>query len=460
MAGVPGKPLIVASPQRVAHRYLLGGILQAPPAMVDDIYQWVVGILAATDMEKLQEGLVEARQRDANWAERYRKMEAILDAWEAAPTSWEAHKAFIEEHFTLGSPGTRWNAKDFQKLTPERREALVQRVQATITRARELLTARQGERSSVSAVEEEIARVQKLVRPGAKPMKGDEVVRVFPLDLVGWRYWTPEMQKRFEERARAEAQKLLDTIEEAHGKGTMPPDFYETMTTELRKRIEDPRSEWDSIKVKLIRKGTNFLGVWEPARHTLSLVAPYGTYGHLLDQLHDTVRHELQHFAQSYLAHMVDAMFKEWKPGLPTKLLRTLDYQQQYGPKHPSFDPNSPAMRKVYQKLKGQGIDPRGVDFHSLDDVEFYTRLADAVAGFKRAWSRAPRGDIKTAIRLYTGATPMPSSHDRDWYEKVQALGGYDFTQWFEPDRFFLALHKRALPKWKKAVAEFVKAVT
>lgn len=445
---------------RAYYRKVIAGILQAPPAMVDQVFAWAVGILAATDMAKLEHDLDLARITDRSQESRMQEVEAAVDAWEAAPTSWKAYKAYNDAMWNFGSPGERWNAKDFQKLTPERREALEERARRSIAGAREQVARRRRLPSDVERVETEMQRVKGLVQPGAVPMTGDSIEKVFPIDTAGWRYWSADLQRQFEERVRTEGQALLDRLDEAMAEAKLPPEMYEMMAKTLRKQVENPQAAWDSIKVKMIRKGTNFAGHWQEGTRTLTLVAPYGTYQHLLDDLQDTIRHELQHFAQSYLAFMIDATFKAKKPGFPAELLRTREFRQDMGRHHPSFNPQSPEAKQVYQKLKSQGIDPRGVDFHSLDDIEFYTKLADAVSKFKRAVQRAPKGDIKMAIRLYTGATPMPSTHDRNWHEKLVALGGYDFTKWFEPDRFFLALLKQAKPKWKKAVAEFVKAVT
>jgi len=85
-----------------------------------------------------------------------------------------------------------------------------------------------------------------------------------------------------------------------------------------------------------------------------------------------------------------------------------------------------------------------------MDDIEFYTKLADSITNFKQDWGKSPKLDLNTAIRIYSSSVGKPKSTDAD----------YSFTKYFTPDPFLRTLHQHAMPKWKRAVAELVKAVS
>lgn len=416
--------------------------------MIEGIYDWVVGVLAATELERLKARLPEDRERDKMVQDTERKFLQAVKDFEAAPTSWNAYKEFYDALWIFGHPGQRWNVREFQKLTPEKRQKLEERARASIQWAKEQLERRQKQRGPTftEATQERIDKVRSMLRPGVKGMSGDEISRKFPIDLSGWKYWTPEFEKRFEDRIRETNRALLERIE---SRGS--PDLFPDIVKELREKVETGKTDWTDITVKLVRKGDKFKGLWRgPMQRELIVVAPYGTEDWALRDLAETVRHEVQHFGQDYLEHALDALFKKWKPGMPSKKIRTPEYTQDLGRDHPGFDPKDPKLREVYRSLRQQGIDPRTVDFHSLDDVEFYTRLADSISFF-RQWMKAnpnvrqDRDVLNGAIRQYVGGD-VP----KDIEERIPYMRG---------SRFFTTLHRRARPKWRKAVAEFIKAV-
>jgi hypothetical protein len=147
--------------------------------------------------------------------------------------------------------------------------------------------------------------------------------------------------------------------------------------------------------------------------------------------------------------------------GLPSRKIVTPEYKQNMSPGHPSFRPDDKATKELFQKLKQEGIPPQRVNFHDLDDVEFYTELVGAIDEFKKLWNMAPKGPLNIAVKLFTGVIPEPRGHDKDWYQQMEALGGYDFAKWFtKPNKAFLAWKSRAPGKYQKALKEFVKAVS
>ena len=457
---------------RAYYRKVIAGILQAPPAMQESIADWVIAVMAADEVASINTSLASTSTRNPESVAREKSIRDAIGNLRAAPTSWAAYKAFTESGVWLGP--SRWSVKDFQKMTPEKKVALEERVTKVTKWVEGQLEQDEAQRKKYQ--DELTARLREaeaFTRSGVAGMgTAQDITQVVPVDLAGWKYWTPEVEKRFSDRIRAEAAAMLADVETGQQheglSGTPDPKMvamFDRMNAALRRRIETGKSDWQTITVRLSRTGGDkFAGMWQENGHLLTLVAPGGFQPYFRERLLQTLRHELQHFAQSYLAHLTNSMFKDWKPGLPGKGLRTPDYSQMMDPKHPSAPMASPAFKEqqkaVYRKLQQQGIDPRGVNFHSLDDIEFYTRLADEVDNFNRLWKQVEKpGDKKVAIRLFTGATPYPSTHARDWHEQAEALGGYYFIRGFEPARFFLSLKQHARPKWQKAVAEFIKAV-
>jgi hypothetical protein len=252
---------------------------------------------------------------------------------------------------------------------------------------------------------------------------------------------------------------MLQTLE-----GLPMSEVRDELVGLYRKRLETGQGDWDTIKVQaVVRPSHGFVGMWQPTTRVLVIVMPMGVRDEDYEHMAETVRHELQHFAQSYLAFVIGKDPLDPKraiPGLPGKSQQTPVFQQWMNPKHPSYKADDPEVRALAQKLRQQGIDPRQVNYHNLDDVEFYTELADAAAFFKRLIKMAPAGggDMKAAIKSFVGATKNPY-WDGGTPEEIRAVGGSEFIRLFKAVPFFLSLKRHALPKWKKAVAELTKAV-
>jgi hypothetical protein len=88
----------------------------------------------------------------------------------------------------------------------------------------------------------------------------------------------------------------------------------------------------------------------------------------------NTLRHELQHAVQ-FLAK------EEFKTGLPSKKLRSKDYDI-YGRKIPEF--SSPNLQNSNPKI------PSEKQNHNLRDIEFYTDLTDAISELKVSLNKIP----------------------------------------------------------------------
>jgi len=455
------------SARRVATRFierrdLMAGILEAPPAMVKDIHEWVQGVMAATSMEREKANLSGARESDKQSAASQRKFHEAVAAWEAAPTSWKAYVSAYDASWLVGHPGNRWSVRDFQKMTPEKLAVLDERSRVRIKHLRDQFKIFYGgssETASVDRVKAKMDAIKPFLVSGVKPMVGNEMSKVFDIDTTGWRYGQKEMLDRMHKRVRSQAQDLLNRMQDAHKNRTEPLsdeilEMAKEYTDDLKKKIKTGDSGWRTIKVVLDgtgRRGKRFSGFWSHLPPELHIVLPENWDS---GDLQRTIRHELQHFAQDYIKYMVDGTWSKLEMGFPSKSIRTPEYKQHYDPASRSFSKHKdePNVRAIFRRLQQQGIDPRRLDWHSLDDVEFYTKLADDVEWFRDFLKGRDFDDKMTraAVRWYVGGKISR--------EEGEALG---IANWGNiGSKFFKALKSRAPGKWRKAVGEFVKAVT
>lgn len=418
--------------------------------MFRDIYDWVLAVVAATAIEKYG-------QREAPDFSRYDAVLKAAEDYKANPTNWKLYVALYEALWIFGHPGARASVKDFQKLTPEKKADLVERadrlsehVQKQVQNAKDALA------FHAAKDEAEIAKLRTYLMPGVSAMKGDSE-KEFPIDLTGWKYGDEEMKKRVDEIVTKDLASLQEMYDE-QSKRVVKPEFEEYRKELLESlKAQIAKGGWNSIKVTVTQedlKGCK--AYWQPGTRRIVISVPYNSNPAALTDLASTLRHELQHFSQTYLAYTLG---KLEGVGLPSRKIQTPEYKQWMSPTHPSFQPDEARTRQLLKRLKEEGILPRQINFHDLDDIEFYTELVDAIDDFKGKWSRAPTGPLNIAVKLFTGVIPEPNSHDKDWHEQMNALGGYEFARTFRGNGAFLAWKARAPGKYQKALKEFVKAV-
>lgn len=449
---------MAGSARRVAKLYLkrVGGILQAPPAMQAAITEWIMALVASRRIAGITDTM-EAIERDG--LQKAEKLHADMEALRKNPFSWDLYKEVYDGLWVFGHPGERASIRDYQKLTPEKKQVLTERAERLHAYVADRYPGtKEGYQKSLQKYRDEIAMMKQFLRPGVDGSQGEQWTKVFPVDLTGWRYGDAELRQKAESVIKEQARNMLPMLE-----GLPMSEFRDEMVALYRKRLETGQGDWDSIKVQaVVRPSHGFAGMWQPATRALVIVMPMGMRDEDLENLQETVRHELQHFAQSYLAFVIGKDPLDLKrniPGMPGKSQQTPLFQQQMNPTHPSYKADDPEAKALAQKLRQQGIDPRQVNYHNLDDVEFYTELADAVAFFKRLVKLAPTsGDMKAAIKSFVGATKNPY-WDGGTPDELRAVGGSEFIRLFKAVPFFLSLKRHAPPKWKKAVAELTKAV-
>lgn len=229
--------------------------------------------------------------------------------------------------------------------------------------------------------EEEIAQARKdikldpKVRIKATPWK--RVKRKFKVNTRGWKY-----------------QKLLKDADP--------------------KRISYADTLFGVITVELVEGDLrgNAGAYWQSDTATLRVSVTLGR------NLYQSIKHELRHWAQAYMRIALQAEGF----GKPSRKIRTPDISQH--------------TRGIKMKnLRQMGITED--DIHDLDDVEFYTELADSVDVFRKR--------VKDPI--------WEQYSPRENFNKMVGLKD-------EPNNpFFKTLKKHSRGKWQKAVKELAKAV-
>ena len=458
--------------------------------MYKEIYDWVVAVVSDHELKKAQSNLEGRKQKDDYDKTLADLLEAAKE-YKANPT-WKSYKEFYKLSWAFGHPGERDSVRLFQKMTPEKQKELQERADNRYEYFKERIDNHyERQRRDIAGIQREIADIKKRVQPGVS-LKGDEAVKEFPVDLKGWRYNSKDLERRFQRQIDEFVKEQQEAIEFFSQKPEQPDkpgmvEFRRDLIKNMEESIERIRTkDWRSIKVKLTTKPIEGVKAsWQERQRILTIIIPHTLRWEGLEGLGNSLRHELQHFAQSYLAFVVDRNIvmqpglRGRRPGFPSRKIQTPEFQQELRPGHPLWREDNPEVKKLQRKLREQGLRVQQVDIHALDDFEFYTRLADSIEKFKTRWKwaeeahrkdqkeRKDRGEelnppleYRTAIKLFTGTIPYPDLHTRDWHERMKAFGGYAAVDKMKPSEFFKALKRSAPGKYRKALSEFVNAVT
>lgn len=220
-----------------------------------------------------------------------------------------------------------------------------------------------------------------------------------------------------------------------------------------------------SIRVVLdygLRSGGQFLQGWNNPSIRLNPGLP---------DIETTVKHELRHFAQWLLG----GGRLSGGEGKPSRRIQTPEFSQ-HGLNVPEEEASA-VRRRLYQL----GVPPKGVHIHALDDIEFYTDLADAIETFKHLARGLPPAAMVEALHFFTGSRRPPRKHDLETRFRQELLDKDPYGPTSEPEverqvrqqvqvylkqykaftkpsPFFLALLRGAVGKWRKAVGELAVA--
>ena len=276
--------------------------------------------------------------------------------------------------------------------------------------------------------------MKKFLLPRVRVKEVKEVRQKMPIDLTGWEYSS---------RIRS-AEGAVDRIKEK-----MP--FYTLVFTR-----------------RVLAKGSAN-AYWDGTRHVLTVRYPqrqfgilaYGEYFDqglklLLDQIHPSLRHEMQHLAQTVLLlafapekadveeNRLDYGKTPALPGLPSSSIMTPQFMQEM---ERLSKKNQRKYKQLLQEVQGLlGTGHTNISqLHTLDDVEFYTRLSDEIDKFNKEYgSVADPARRKSVFKAWVGASaPSRSPFGRS------SGASETFSVW----------KSHAKDKWKKAVKEMAKAV-
>ena len=418
---------LIPSPLRVAHRYLRGGVLEAPPKMVEDITEWV---LEAADNAEAHQKVVFARDNRDHFADRMRKDQRearfiieALDEWGKDITSRKMYSRFYDEVGEYEERGVlpQWDSRKFVTLDHSGAKRLYTSIRKKI----------------VPAVKEDLGFATTQLKKAESELQGWESKitgpmqssKRFSVDLTGWRY---------EDLIKREAKKM-DGFRDLN----LPGHFYaEHMNSFL--------DQQGYITVEMSHGKGKSAASWKPSKWVLWVNTP-SHHPVLSRELASDIRHELQHFAQSLMegvllkaeVEVLERMeeHRRPRPGMPSHRIMTPEFVQGVNQD---------------DRLRQMGLSPSEIEVHALDDVEFYPRLADEIDAFKSTVRREDPGPhLQRMIKSWTGIDPIKQS------ERSRLLDTTYFSlDQYAPRSFFTTLEKAAPGKWRKAVGEFVKAVT
>lgn len=427
-------------------------MFEPPPAMVAEISEWVLAVVAAEGMVQ-QERRLEQLKRHRTEQESDPAVKHLRDAIEelrrVVPREGtvvvaRAYKAFYEAAFRFMAYGApKAGMAEFTGLKdPKARQEMVEMVHRAIAHVEQWFESnyQRIERIEIPGVLKDLALYRDYLRPGVVAELSDKpfVDRLFPINLAGWKYGGASIVEALRTKAIELATGVATTWREMARNTT--PEQQAALAPVIEQMIDNAKKEWAHLRVRLSRRGASerAKGSWNEASEILqvNLSDDFNPWRDARD-LEATVYHELQHFGQTLLSkfHGVDSMIEKRRPGpgMPSRHIMTPQFKQQRG------DESKPTVRG-----------PAPDQLHYLDDVEFYTDLRGAAERLRPRLRMAK-------IRLKEGFTPEVQREMVRVYVGGARLIPEALRGMIEPDPFFSTLRRYAPGKWKKAVAELAK---
>jgi hypothetical protein len=175
--------------------------------------------------------------------------------------------------------------------------------------------------------------------------------------------------------------------------------------------IEDDNLSLPIHLVILFEEKRKILGshqLFKGKKHLIKIYVPSqrGLSKKDLIETHNTVRHELVHLVQDEIA---------LKNNLPT-LSTGIPFSKR-DKKYTQW--NRRDEQRLKREYRSKGLDPNLVNFHALDDVEFYTLLLDEVEEFKSDYTSPTNADIKKHIRKKTFFKSLREFKKESWGKAV-----------------------------------------
>jgi len=491
---------------RVASRWVgavsqrRAGRLEAPPLLVEEIATWTLSEAAANRIMALNEKIKEVRTQEKESLKQQEVLEKSLatmrkalrsrkstpkELWELFNGKDNKNSVVAQAAWNFGftgfgmphEPGIKY--REFFKLNREGKlRGILERMMDGLGKRLDGT----DYKSSIKRLMDERNGLKKLLVSGYNKPFTDDIHRNFevaPL-LKGWKYEDVLTdQRRVEPRVKKLEQRVLTQKKLLSGarKNRKPrskeederfdeflslsEEAHEATKAQLKALKEGgPVIPFDTITVVLtLTKIEGIAAYWQPASRMMKIVISTDYWQWDPEKLRNTIRHESQHFAQTFLSEAVGG-----KAGLPPKKLRTPQFQSWMQKKQPGRNWNDAEVSKAMQNLAEMGFGDRDVgggrvlkrktkdfDFHAMDDTEFFTRLDDAIENFTREATGQKEMKSKKvknqAIDLFTNVDERPP---------YDVLGFYmGISPFFEELKRIPAVRL----KWIRAVKEFRKAL-
>ena len=488
------------NPRRVASRYTKrGGIIQAPPEMVEAVSAWVMSSVAATRLKSLRQ---KVKELQADIRGRKELSPFIAEAKRGASGGMGVRALY---DLTIKSDNNLWSQaiikgwndrdafsyrikfKDFSKQYKEGNTWLL----GKLASMEEFVDGKDWWTTNrVSELREAEAEFKGFLVPGGKrPIPSGGASKVFDVSkyMKGWRY-----ADILTDPGRIRRSQLIQTQQQLKwflnldaGRKVFPAEIED-----LEGKVEalSSGSSGGEMAFKDVTVNLSFAGVntpkasWTPIQRVVTVYYPAERnvggrerIDSLMVDLVKSVRHELQHMAQT----MLSETYQVTNAGLPQKDILTPTFKQWMNQPEEWFRERSEYLKKhrevALQKLREEGAidptirgrrirtDPRKIDFHALDDIEFFTRLQDSIEEAQRA-TRGLSGDVRdNALDIWTGVIKRPEMHDYPhtgaWSAAYEELGGYDALKDISIGTFFKALKNvpSTRKKYQRALKEFRK---
>lgn len=448
----------------VARRYMEGGTLQVPPLMLRDISDWAFSVILESRREYLLSQPVMGADDLRDLEEAPSTLKYLAESLRVKviakkpKSSWDSYQMLLKylRKFKIDQPtpidrkdfllflsdGSLWNHLDADIYSSHRRLDLI-------------LNKENKFRANLSAQLGAINREQKVrVESALHTM----VEKQFPVDTQGWSYpkfqdlgkFLPELNQKY----RSLLGPMADLVSVEGDDGVV---------RSVDDAVSDAVNRWRFITVRVI-PGHSAEGSWNPTKRILSLRLPplVSSFAHLMfaidktrDEVNVTIRHELQHMVQTYLAFALGGLGSETERpfgrGFPTRKQQTPLYRQELdGGRVPSDAMLLGERGKALRSLMEQGIeDPSKISLHALDDVEFHTRMEDSKHDLKTLLDRAcPPLDPKRVFRIFSALEPAVKDYSNP-YAHIQ------------PDIFMQTLARvpSARAKYRRALTELSRVV-
>lgn len=285
----------------------------------------------------------------------------------------------------------------------------------------------------LSLLNSRLSREYPRVQPKKVPSEGGELTRL-PYDLKGWKY-----KPRFDE--------LVDRLS----------DKDRRLLFSFELNYVDVSVVFAQSDLKGTWWGWGLLRLWCDPN-----LQDYDTFRERRAEYLRTIRHELQHLGQTILSKVIRRVYHKDRPGvseeagMPPRHVREREH-------------DTSGYRHKQRREEKNRIE------HARRDEEFYTRLQDEIVKARNLWRVVPRKYRPWAVDRIVGVAKVPrfrgpESEETMRRNREQIKERYRYTDndlhvlrdlrgYVSSSPFFSALKRGNVSKWRKAVAEFAKAV-